>query len=155
MNWPHKLMLTAGTSAFALAALTITHFEGSRPTAYLDAPHIPTICYGHTAGVTLGQTLTPAECDALLGRDLSEALAAVDRQVTVALPAHRRAALASFVYNVGETRFARSTLLRRLNAGEGARACAELSRWVYSQGRRLPGLVKRRRLERQLCETPP
>src|SRR5260364_395706 len=64
-----------------------------------------------------------------------------------------------FVHNFGEMKFARSTLLRRINAGEGARACSELSRWIYgkdnaSHGRKRiqPGLVKRRKIERQLCE---
>src|SRR5260363_25071 len=45
----------------------------------------------------------------------------------------RGAALASFVHNFGEMKFARSTLLRRINAGEGARACSELSRWIYGK----------------------
>jgi lysozyme len=152
MEFHHKLALAVGTGAFALAALVVTRFEGYQPVAYLDPPGIPTICYGHTKGVEQGQTLTPAECNALLKGDLGQAFAAVDRYVTVPLSETRRAALASFVYNVGEAQFARSTLLRRLNAGEGARVCAELSRWVISQGQVLPGLVKRRAIERQLCE---
>lgn len=152
MDFRHKLTLTVGTGAFALAVLLVKHFEGKRTVAYLDAPGVPTICYGHTQGVRLGQLLTEAECDELLKGDLGQAFAAVDRHVTVPLSDTRRAALASFVYNVGETQFVRSTLLRQLNAGEDARACAELSRWVVSQGQVLPGLVKRRAIERQLCE---
>lgn len=68
------------------------------------------------------------------------------------MPETRRAALASFVYNVGEGQFSRSTLLRKLNAGDAREACAELSRWVYAGGRVLTGLVKRRAAERELCE---
>ena len=69
----------------------------------------------------------------------------------VALPEPPRAALASFVYNVGEGNFARSTLLRKLNQGDLRGACHELSRWVYAGGRKLNGLVSRRATERELC----
>ncbi|WP_405045477.1 glycoside hydrolase family protein [Pseudomonas aeruginosa] len=47
---------------------------------------------------------------------------------------------------------ARSTLLRKLNAGDVRGACAELSRWVYAGGKKLGGLVRRRAAERELCE---
>lgn len=113
---------------------------------------IPTICEGITAGVRMGDMATPAECDALLERELQRAVDAVDRQVLVPLPDTRRAALASFVYNVGEGQLARSTLLRKLNAGDVRGACAELSRWVYAGGKKLGGLVRRRAAERELCE---
>ncbi len=162
MNARTALALAAGVGAVTAATLMITHFEGDRHTAYLDGGGIPTICYGHTQGVALGQTLTHPACEQLLRQDLTQAFAVVDRHVTVPLPEPRRAALASFVHNVGETRFARSTLLRRINAGEGARACAELSRWIYGKNnarhgkkRIQPGLIKRRRIERQLCEMQP
>lgn len=135
-----------------LAAGVVAHFEGYRPTAYLDPVGIPTICYGHTATARMGQTLSRDECDALLAGDLGKALAAVDRYVYAPLTTERRAALASFVYNVGPAAFAKSTLLRRLNAGDVRGACAELSRWVYAGGRELPGLVRRRQAERELCE---
>ncbi len=68
------------------------------------------------------------------------------------MPDTRKAALASFVYNVGETQFSRSTLLRKLNAGDVKGACAELSRWVYAGGKVYKGLVNRRMAERELCE---
>jgi lysozyme len=162
MRFKHALALAAGTGAVTAATLVITHFEGDRHTAYRDSGGIPTICYGHTQGVALGQTRTHPDCEQLLRADLTQAFAVVNRHVTVPLPEPRRAALASFVHNFGETKFARSTLLRRINAGEGARACRELSRWIYgidntSHGRKRiqPGLVKRRRIERQLCEMQP
>ena len=64
----------------------------------------------------------------------------------------RRAALGSFVYNVGEGQFSSSTLLRLLNAGDARGACAQLSRWVFAGGKQLAGLVNRRAAERELCE---
>ena len=147
-----RLAVAAFGAAMAVAAPLVSWYEGKRNNAYLDAVGIPTICYGHTGTAKLGQTLTDAECDALLERDLGVAFAAVDRHTTVELPVERRAALASFVFNIGEGAFKSSTLLRKLNAGDTAGACKELDRWVYAGGKVLEGLVKRRATERELCE---
>lgn len=137
--------------ALAIATPLISHFEGGRNAAYLDPVGIPTVCYGHTATARIGQTHTDAECIALLEQDLGAAFDAVDQHVDVALPPTRRAALASFTYNVGEGALQRSTLLRKLNAGDVVGACNELRRWVYAKGRKLAGLVRRRQAERELC----
>ena len=138
--------------ALACAIPLVGYYEGRNLTAYLDPVGLPTICYGSTTGVRLGQTRTAAECDALLSAELGVAIASVDRLTTQPQPDTRRAALGSFVYKVGPGAFERSTLLRKLNAGDVAGACAELSRWVYAGGRQLGGLIKRRAAERELCE---
>lgn len=138
--------------ALAIALPFVGFYEGRSLFAYLDPVGIPTICDGITQGVRLGQVKTDAECDALLATELSKAIAVVDRLALKPQPDTRRAALGSFVYNVGAGAFERSTLLRKLNAGDVAGACAELSRWVYAKGRQLAGLVKRRAAERELCE---
>jgi len=146
-----RLIIGGAASALSLATAVVSHYEGYRSTAYRDPVGIPTICYGHTGSVEMGQTLSQAQCRALLAGDLGDAFDTVDQRVTVDLPPRRRAALASFVYNVGDGAFARSTLLRRLNAGDVRGACHELSRWVYANGRKLAGLVKRRATELKLC----
>lgn len=138
--------------ALALALPLVGYYEGRNLAAYLDPVGIPTICYGSTAGVQMGQTRTAAECDELLAGELGDAIAIVDRLARHSQPDTRRAALGSFVYNVGGGAFERSTLLRKLNASDVAGACAELSRWVYAKGRQLAGLIKRRAAERALCE---
>lgn len=137
--------------ALAIAAPLVAHFEGERNRAYLDPVGIPTVCYGHTATARIGQTHTDEECLVLLEQDLGDAFDAVDQHVDVPLPPTRRAALASFVYNVGEGALMRSTLLRKLNAGDVMGACDELRRWVYASGRKLAGLMRRRKVERELC----
>lgn len=147
-----KLAIAAAGATLSMASVVVANYEGLRTSAYRDPVGIPTICYGHTATARIGQTRTQEECDELLRGDLGEALAAVDELVKVPLPVERRAALASFVYNVGAGNLAGSTLLRRLNAGDAVGACAELSRWVYADGNKLPGLVTRRATERELCE---
>ena len=148
-----KLRLASAALAATLAIATpfVAGYEGRSLVAYVDPVGIPTICYGHTADVKLGQTKTAAECDALLAGELGRAIEAVNRLATVQMPDTRRAALASFVYNVGEGAFARSTMLRKLNAGDTRGACDELRKWVLAGGKKLGGLVRRREAERELC----
>lgn len=146
-----RIAQAAAGGAMAIAAAVVIWFEGIETKPYLDPVSIPTVCVGHTTAVDMGRTYTEAECEELLRMDLATAFAAVDRLVRVPIGDETRAALASFVFNVGSGAFQRSTLLQRLNAGHGAAACDELLRWTYAGGRQLPGLVKRRAAERELC----
>lgn len=59
----------------------------------------------------------------------------------------RLTAIADFVFNLGPTRYAASTLRRRVDAGAWPEAAAEIRKWVYGGGKRLPGLVARREVE--------
>lgn len=142
--------------ALAMGLAIVMPYEGLSYRTYLDPIGISTICYGHTGSdVQSGQEHSAEECEALLKQDLGEALDVVDQSVKVAQPITRRAALASFVYNVGERNFRRSTLLERLNEGNVQAACDEMTRWVYAghgeHQRALQGLVRRRAMERRLC----
>ena len=152
MSLRNKIAIGALTGVLGMTGALVSWFEGRSLVAYLDPVGIPTICEGVTLGVKLGDQATPAQCDQLLLRELRIALTAVDRQVRMPLPDTRRAALGSFVYNVGERQFSSSTLLRLLNSGDVRGACAQLSRWVYAGGKKLAGLVHRRAAERELCE---
>lgn len=151
MGLKRRLVIGGAAGALSIATAVVSYYEGYRPTAYRDPVGVATICYGHTSTATMGQTFTRQECETLLAGDLGNAFAAVDRHAETDLPETRRAALASFVYNVGEGAFAGSTLLLKLNAGDVRGACNELSRWVYASGHKLKGLVKRRATERELC----
>ncbi len=152
MSVKTRIVTATLTAALGVAGAVVAYYEGKENRAYRDPVGIVTICYGHTTTARLGQTHTDEECDRLLQADLGKAFEAVDRYVRVPLPVERRAALASFVYNVGEGAFKNSTLLRKLNQGDIAGACKELDRWIYAKGQVLPGLVKRRSTERELCE---
>ena len=148
-----KIISAAVAAAIGLATPVVMHFEGLRTAAYSDPVGIPTICWGHTgAEVRLGQKNSVEACKDLLIADLLTANRAIDACVTVPLTANQRGAFASFTFNVGGGKFCRSSLLKKLNAGDAAGACAELSRWVYAGGEKLPGLVRRRATERALCE---
>lgn len=129
----------------------VKHFEGLYLRAYLCPAGVPTIGYGHTAGVKLGQAITEAQADAMLVLDLDEAGADVDRLVRIKLEAGERGALRSFVFNLGAGSLASSTLLRKLNDGDRVGAAAEFGKWVMATvdgvKKPLSGLVKRRAAE--------
>ena len=147
-----RAAVMVGAAVMGLAVPVVYYFEGDIRHGYRDPIGIVTACSGHTATAQLGRRYTAEECRDLLVRDLELHNAEMLRCVGVDLPAHVHAALLSFTFNVGGQAFCASTLVRKLNAGDLAGACAELSRWVYARGRQLPGLVKRRAAERRLCE---
>lgn len=123
--------------------------EGLRLEAYLCPAGIPTIGYGSTRGVVLGDTITEDEAEQRLKDDVEEFEGCVADVVTVPLTQGQFDALVSLSFNIGCTRFANSTLVRLLNAGDIDGAAAEFSRWVKSKGQTLPGLVRRRQAERE------
>lgn len=150
-----KMLLAGGASAVAIAAAMLgSHngLEGRRYVHYRDVAGVLTICDGHTGkDIIPGKHYTDAECDALLNQDLARVKAQIDPLIKVSIPESERAALYSFAYNVGTGAFARSTLLKKLNAGDHAGACNELKRWTYAGGRQWKGLVTRREIEREVC----
>jgi len=138
----------------AAALDLIRRFEGCRLTAYRDIGGVPTIGYGSTLGVTMGQTITQAEAEERLARDVEWFARGVQSLVRVPLTPHQFGALVSLGYNIGLNALARSTLLRWLNAGDSVRARAEFGRWVHANGVRVPGLVARRAAEQELWDMP-
>lgn len=134
------------------ALALIRESEGLSLKAYLCPAGKWTIGYGHTARVTAGQTIDVATAETLLAADAAEVARQIESVVQVPLTAYQLSALTSFVYNIGLNAFLRSRLLKRLNAGEVSAIPFELNRWVYTRGRILPGLVKRRAREAALWE---
>jgi lysozyme len=84
---------------------------------------------------------------ALLRADAKKAALAVRQAITQPLKQTEFDALVSFTFNCGEGSLRRSTLRRRLNAGNRPAVRSELMKWVYSGGKKLPGLVRRRQAE--------
>lgn len=137
--------------ALAIAIGITAAWEGLRTDAYPDAIGKPTICYGSTKGVRIGDTATKEQCDALLEEEVTGFMYDVQRNITVRISDKETAAYTSFAYNVGLGNFKRSTLLKKLNAGDRVGACNELPRWTRAGGVVLRGLVRRREHERKLC----
>lgn len=145
-------------AAAAIATGLVGGFEGLRTAAYPDPATKGepwTICYGETKGVKRGDRKTPDECKTMLGESLGGYIDGVTGCLTVEVGPHRLAALTSFAYNVGSKTVCNSSVVRRLNAGEGAAACDDLMK--YDKARiagvlvRMKGLTRRRAEERAMC----
>lgn len=88
-----------------------------------------------------------------LREDIGAATLTVENLVQVPLNANQKAALVSFVYNVGGNAFKDSTLLAKLNTGDYEGAAAEFKKWVYVKGNRSTGLMTRREAEKRVFLT--
>ncbi len=71
----------------------------------------------------------------------------INDMVTVDLKQHQFDALVSWVFNLGPTNLAASTLLKVLNAGEYDEVPAQIKRWNKAGGKVLQGLIRRREAE--------
>lgn len=127
-------------------------FEALRLAPYQDQGGVWTIGYGHTGhDVFEGRTsITAEEAERLLVEDLAWAEGAVNTLVSLQLTQCEYDALVSFVFNVGKDAFSRSTLLKRLNAGEKFAVVTELVKWHNAGGAKSLGLLRRRLKEATL-----
>lgn len=128
----------------------IKSHEGLRLASYVDSAGVWTIGYGHTGGVKMGDVITQEQAEQFLIADLATAEEAINRQL-LKLNQNQFDALVSFVFNVGAGNFGSSTLLRRIKENPTDRDIEmQFRRWVYANGKVLPGLVKRRKDESKL-----
>ena len=145
--------------ALVMATALAVPAEGLRQWAYKDPVGLPTICFGSTSGVRMGDFRTVPECQALLTKEMLNVIDRVDKCQT-GLPVVVLAAFADAAYNIGEhiaCDNTRSTAARKLTSRDYTAACNELPKWdkarVAGALVALPGLTKRRELERDLCLT--
>lgn len=145
----------------------IRSFESLQLKAYWDYNGLCwTIGYGHTRSAHINMVINKDEAEALLGYDVREAEAQVAHHVTVPLNQNQYDAVVSLVFNIGVGQQGlksgifilkdgtRSTFLRKLNSQDYVGAAIEIERWVYSGGKKLNGLVRRRAAERKMFEEP-
>ncbi|EOD4079975.1 lysozyme [Yersinia enterocolitica] len=146
-------VVAGGAMAIAIALVGGSDgLEGREYMPYRDVVGVLTVCDGHTGkDIIPSKRYSDAECDALLYQDLIPVFAAIDRIVNVPMSDFRKAALASFGYNVGITAMTNSTMVKKLNRGDTSGACDELRRWIKAGGKVWKGLVNRREVERELC----
>lgn len=155
----YKSLIAAGlTGALALSgAFLVAPNEGEVLGTYKDPLGIVTSCYGHVDNkLKLGQKFTKDECIKTLASDLQSKEDDLKRLVKVPYKSdYQHAAILSFTYNLGATKVASSTMLKKLNASDYDGACDELTRWVYGnkngQQVKLGGLVTRRTQEWSWC----
>lgn len=151
-----KLLALLGASSISLMTATgiITTWESGnkRPTtAYQDVIGVWTICDGITRGVKPKQKATEDQCDEMLYKELRRVDGALDTCIKQGVPDGARAAAISLAYNVGTNAVCKSTMVKKLNAGDTKGGCYELRRWVYAGGQRWQGLINRREHELRVC----
>ena len=121
--------------------------EGLSLEAYEDCAGVPTIGYGHTKDVKMGDRISKYWAKELLKDDVRE----VEQQVqalNVAQTQGQFDALVSFVFNLGIKRLQGSTLLKVIRKGGSRNQIRhEFKRWVYADGKKLRGLERRRQWE--------
>ena len=137
-----------------IAASTVKRFEGFRSAAYLCPAGVPTIGYGHTKGVHIGERISEQEADQLLSSDLERFHRQIKNAIKVPISRGQYIAIMDFTFNLGATSFLSSTLLKLLNNGCQTEAAKQFSYWVYitvnGAKQVSSGLVKRRAYEAKI-----
>ena len=144
-------------ATLAVATALAIPAEGVFTRWYFDPVGIATVCIGHTKTVDRSKVYTVAECKALLNKEMGDVVSRLD-SCRPGLPIHVLASFSDAAFNVGEhiaCDSTRSTAARLLAAGRYDEACQQLPRWnrakVMGVSVPLPGLTKRREMERQVC----
>jgi len=136
----------------------IKRWEGCRLKAYRDSVKVLTIGYGHTSAagqpvVTESMTITQKQADDMLARDLGKYEDAVQRAITKPATQHQLDAMTSLCYNIGPGAFAKSSIVRKFNAGDVAGAANSFLLFNKAGGKVLTGLTRRREDEKKLFLT--
>ena len=133
----------------------ICDFEGKRLVAYDDGVGVWTIGFGTTIypngiKVKKGDTCTEAQAKSYMAHDLKKFEQAVNGAVNIPLNQNQFDALVSLAYNIGTGAFNKSTLVKKLNAGDIRGAADQFDVWVNAGGKRMQGLVNRRAKEKEV-----
>ena len=135
----------------------IKQFEGLRLNAYLDPIGIPTIGYGSILWpdgkkIQLGQKVTAYQAEKMLQWEVDTKTVPVEFLLKgVCVNQNQFDALVSFAYNLGIGALTKSTLLKKVKADRNDPLIRnEFNKWVNAGGKKLPGLVRRRKAEADL-----
>jgi lysozyme len=150
MALQRKHIAALALSASAFVGLAV--HEGYSDRAYTPVPgDVPTIGFGTTEGVKMGDRITPPQALVRALQDVQKFEGALKKCVKVPLHQHEYDAYMSLTYNIGHGAFCGSTLVRRLNAQQYTEACSEILKWDKFKGQPLRGLTIRREKEYQQC----
>lgn len=160
---PTRARVAIGSAVLLASTLVyVAEFEDYRETAHIPVKgDRPTIGYGSTQGVKMGDRTTPAKALRRLGSELQGIYAdGLKKCITAPLYDHEFSAYVSLAYNVGVPTVCRKALpgkppnlIDLINSQRYAEACERIEAFKYGPGRKvLPGLVKRRAAERAMCE---
>lgn len=145
-------LASAALALSASALVGIAVHEGYRGEAYEPVRgDVPTIGFGTTEGVEMGDRITPERALVRLLNDANKFQNAVRRCAPVPMHQYEFDAYVSLTYNIGENAFCKSSLVKLLNQQKYEEACQQILRWDKFKGRSLPGLTKRRQEEFKKC----
>ena len=140
----------------------VKHFEGlleksgDKYKPYKCPANVLTIGLGHTNHTgrkfDASARWSYEECRDAFIEDMETFERAVRKHVRVPLTEYQFDALVSFTFNCGEGALAKSTLLKRVNAGDHKGAAAEFHKWNKGGGKVLAGLTRRRASESLLYQ---
>lgn len=144
--------------------------EGLALFPYLDSAGLATIGVGHliidggrklegAKGMARARELYPngityEQAIALFEQDIAPRLAFIEGVITHPVNDNQFGALFSLMFNVGAGAFAKSTLLKYVNAGQFDEAAGQFEKWCRAGGKFVPGLLERRKREKALFLTP-
>lgn len=157
---PQSNRTRMAVGSLVLAASTLVGLalqEGYTDNAIIPVPgDVPTYGHGttrHADGtpVKMGEKTNATRALVDLLRDASKFEQAVKRCAPVPMHPYEFQAYVSFTYNVGESAFCNSTLVKKLNALDYDAACKELLKWDKVKGVTVKGLTIRRQAEYQTC----
>ena len=142
-----KKKVAAGAAAVVIATATpfIAKWEGLETTAYRDIVGVPTVCYGETRGVKMGDTYTKEQCMDMLKVAVGDYYRKIEPCMTNKdIPVGVQASILELAYNVGTGAACKSTMMKLANQGKYKEACRELDKWVKAGGQTVRGLQNRR-----------
>jgi lysozyme len=153
MSLKNKVSKGAAVVVVALATPFIAQWEGLETTAYRDIVGVPTVCYGETRGVKMGDTYTKEQCFQMLNKAVGDYYKDLQPYMkNPNIPVGVQASLLELAYNVGVSKAGGSTMMNLANQGKYKEACNELRKWVKADGQTVQGLVNRRSGSKvQLC----
>lgn len=138
-------------AVMAIAMPFVAGQEGLRTKAYLDQGGIPTICYGETENVRIGDVKTKHECNAMFYVRLGYFAYRVDMMVDYDMTDNQHAAYTSLAYNIGLGAFKKSTVLKKANKDDMQGSCDAILAFNKVGKDVNKGLINRRKRERDLC----
>lgn len=154
MMAPDRRIMIAALSLSAAAFGGLVTYEGWCGSACIPVPgDVPTVGFGTTEGVKMGDTITPPQAVRRALQDVAKYEGALKGCIKVPLHQYEYDAALQLSYNIGPTAFCKSTVARRFNAGDYQGACDAFLMWNKVGGKVIPGLTKRRASERRLCLT--
>lgn len=129
------------------------HFESCRLKAYWDElGEVWTIAWGHTRNVQRGDVCTQDQANRWLAEDILEVATPINHHSAVQLTQGQFDALVDFAYNLSYPALRGSTLWRMVQQNNTIGAALQFERWIYAKGKKVAGLLRRRRAEKLIFQ---